>query len=63
MIKRLSTAHYISLYIIYCTKKNRRKLTYIKKYVRNNHEQSFSSLEWSTHLYKKAEPDRSAYKL
>jgi len=30
MTKRLSTAHYISLYIIYCTKKNQRKLTYIK---------------------------------
>ena len=23
------------------------------KYVRKNHEQSFSGLEWSSHLYKK----------
>jgi len=46
MIKRLSTAHYISLYIIYCTKKKTEKTYIYQKYVRNNHEQSFSGLEW-----------------
>ena len=38
-----------------------KKTLHNQKCVRKNHEQSFSGLEWSSHLYKKAEPDRSAY--